>query len=262
MSIIGQAITLGGGGSGGSELTVVGGTTRPAKPTNNMVWVNTSHEITYVVFAAEYTPETIPNGLLWISIGASGTIDANAYVGDDVIEIYPINAKHRIDEAWVDVATQTFQNGLWRNWWTGQLYEDGNEYLDITGGWKFSHDGTKSDSYIRLGSETANSNENKYVRTENWISLESFNTVEVHFLKGRMQFSSSKLNIEAIDASGNVAATVTVKSGAINPIPDTTGVLDVSNLSGKYYIQVVIYWDSSSNAANIEYVDFDKVVCA
>jgi hypothetical protein len=43
-----------GGGSGGTELNfdIVGGTTEPTNPTENMIWVNTNVEIADYIFSA------------------------------------------------------------------------------------------------------------------------------------------------------------------------------------------------------------------
>ncbi len=51
----GEVFILGAGGSGGaggSELAIVGGTTRPAKPSQNMIWVNTDVDITSLVLSS------------------------------------------------------------------------------------------------------------------------------------------------------------------------------------------------------------------
>lgn len=82
-----------GGGSGGdSELVIVGGTTRPAKPTQNMIWVDTDKEITDVVLCAEHTRENLLvstavketiNGVDFV-VYSDGTILVNGTATDSV----------------------------------------------------------------------------------------------------------------------------------------------------------------------------------
>lgn len=247
------------GGSGGLNFSVVGSEAQPSGPKENMIWAITSEPVTAWIFAAEAPTDPV-KGMLWIQTGTTSAVAFNA-VKKNGIELYPISAKQYMGSSWVDVTCKTYQDGKWEDWWNGELYDTGNEFESITGGWAFSHDGQNTGSYMRLGSTTANSNENKYTQTRNAVSLAGRNSISVHFIAGRLQFSGSKLNIEAIDASGNVAASHTVLSGAQASISSMTGQLDVSGLNGTYYVRVAIYWDSSSNAANIEYCDFDEVLC-
>ena len=123
-----------GGSSGGMELTVVGGSTRPAKPTQNMIWVNTDKEITNYVFSAT-EPEPPVEGMAWITIGDSGNIKAVSPVGGDWITVYPLSAKQYIGGAWVDKTAKSYQGGAWVDWVT-YLYNSGDECIEITGGWK------------------------------------------------------------------------------------------------------------------------------
>ena len=65
----------GGGGSGGLNFTVVGGTTAPSNTKENMIWVNTSTKITSYIFSA--TQPTGSAGMVWIPTGTSSTVEFN-----------------------------------------------------------------------------------------------------------------------------------------------------------------------------------------
>ena len=113
--MIGRTNAGGGGGVGGSELVIVGGTTRPAKATHNMIWINTAHEITdYVLSATE--PANPVNGMAWVVIGDNGNITVHSPIGGDWITVYPLSAKQYINGAWVDVQAKSYQNGEWVDW--------------------------------------------------------------------------------------------------------------------------------------------------
>lgn len=103
------------GGGSGAGLIIVGGTTRPAKPTQNMIWVNTDVEITsYVLSATE--PENPVEGMVWITIGNSGGVKIVSPVSDEWITVYPLSAKQYVGGAWVDVEAKSYQGGEWVDW--------------------------------------------------------------------------------------------------------------------------------------------------
>ena len=105
----GGAITS---GSGGAELTIVGGTTRPTKATQNMIWINTDVEITSCVLSAT-EPEDFAEGMVWIAIGDSGAIKIPSPVGDDWITVYPISTKQFINGDWIFKEAESYQGGEW-----------------------------------------------------------------------------------------------------------------------------------------------------
>lgn len=139
----------GGGGVGGAELKVVGGTTRPAKPTQNMIWVNTEHEITSYVFSA-IQPDAPVAGMVWITIGDSGNIKIPSPVGKDWITVYPLSAKQYISGAWVNKEVKSYQNGEWVAWWNGELFDNGNQFEAVTGGWTVAD---SADGAVEIGNE-------------------------------------------------------------------------------------------------------------
>lgn len=103
----------GGGGSGGLNFQVIGGTTAPSNPKENMIWVNTSTKITSYIFSA--TQPTGSAGMVWISTGTSSTVEFNA-LKKNGIQVYPISAKQYIGGAWVDVEAKIYQGGSWVDW--------------------------------------------------------------------------------------------------------------------------------------------------
>lgn len=146
----------------GAELNfeVVGGTSAPASPKENTIWVNTNTAITDWVFSA--TQPSAKSGRVWISTGTSSPIEFNA-LKKNGIQVYPISAKQYVSSAWVDVTAKSYQNGEWAEWVT-YLYRSGDQCVSITGGWgtdgysygshgiKAGTLGTSSMSLSRIGS--------------------------------------------------------------------------------------------------------------
>jgi hypothetical protein len=123
-----------GGGGGGLNFRVIGGTTAPSNPKENDIWVNTDEKITSYTISAT-APETPIPGMVWITPGASG--DAFVVVTKkNPINVYPISAKQYVSSKWEDVVAKNYQDGEWVDWWSGELYEPGNMYEKYTGGWQ------------------------------------------------------------------------------------------------------------------------------
>lgn len=123
-----------GGGSSGTELNfeIVGGTTEPTNPTENMIWVNTNVEITDYIFSVTQ-PDAV-DGRIWIYTGTLSIVEFNA-LKDSGIQVYPISAKQYVSGAWVDITAKSYQNDEWVDWWDGTLLDGANTYDSFTGGW-------------------------------------------------------------------------------------------------------------------------------
>lgn len=127
----------GGGGSGGLNFQVIGGTTAPSNPKENMIWVNTSTKITSYIFSA--TQPTAASGMVWISTGTSSPIEFNA-LKKNGIQVYPTVAKQYVNSVWVDVSAYIYRNAEWvqfsyENYY---LFKNGELYESRTGGWSRS----------------------------------------------------------------------------------------------------------------------------
>ena len=132
----GDTVNFNAGGAGaGLNFTVVGGTTVPASPSENMIWVNTDVPITGWIFSAAQ-PETAAEGEVWIATGTSSPSSFNALKKNGIV-VYPISAKQYIGGAWASKTALSYQAGAWEEWLTELvLYDSGDECIDITGGWE------------------------------------------------------------------------------------------------------------------------------
>lgn len=122
------------GNGGGSDLNfnVVGGTSQPANPKENTIWVNTGTTISGWVFSST-TPVSPAEGMVWISTGASSTVEFNA-LKKNGIQVYPTSAMQYVSGAWVSKTTLVYTSGEWNELAT-YLYSMGDECTALTGGW-------------------------------------------------------------------------------------------------------------------------------
>lgn len=240
-------ITRRGGGGAGLNFEVVGGTTQPTNPKENTIWVNTDTDITDWVFSSEQPTSSVA-GMVWLSIGQTSTTSFNA-LKKNTLMVYPLFAQQYIGGVWEDVGVQVFQNGSWETLWDGGLFDNGNQYESITGGWyQYLQDGFGGS--VNIGdviSMSVPSGITAAAATRNKISLNGYKSLEIH--------------ITSISEAGNIIVSETNKGYIVTDYiarKDFTSTgwhsLDVSSLDGEYYIYFTIGNDKRITADQIRLV--------
>lgn len=140
----------------GGELNfkVVGGTTEPKNPKENMIWVNTNVEITEYAFNVEEPVDPIA-GMVWIVTGQKSPTNFNV-LKDSNINITIQYVKQYDGTAWINKSAAIYQENTWKDCWDLNVFKNGNQYEYITGGWNntgytlsnFNHSNT---SQITIG---------------------------------------------------------------------------------------------------------------
>lgn len=103
-----DAITAG----GGLNFTVVGGTTKPANPRENTIWVDTGTEIGKWTIAAK-EPESATHGEVWIKMTSIGTI-IEALTENSLL--FAIEKAYQYkDGEWIEVDIQIYRGGEWES---------------------------------------------------------------------------------------------------------------------------------------------------
>lgn len=215
----------GGGGGGGLNFKIVGGTAAPNSPKENMIWINTNENITGYIFSAT-EPEEYAEGMVWISIGTSSPAGFNALKKNSIM-VYPMSAKQYISGAWVDVTAKSYLNGKWVDWWNGELYEAGNLFVDVTGGW--TSDESSNAPVITYNATTmeisaAQSGYNKKVRTVKKIDMSQWTKL---VFDGTHPDASSYNTMGLLDDKKTEVANVVLRD---------SHELDVSAFNGMYYV--------------------------
>lgn len=227
-------------GGGGTPLNfkVVGGTTAPTSPKENTIWVNTSVTIPSWAFSAT-EPKSPTEGMVWISTGTSSTAAFNALKKND-IQLYPLNAKQYVGGEWSDVQAKTYQDGEWVDWFDGQIYDSGTVYTEA--GIHVLPDTSAVayyNSYIYTGTTAKKVSEafavfgpvdltdfDAIVMVAKFTDDNANGTSHNHVLyvaKGRDASYTDAVAIEKVNKTSGITS-------------QTTVTLDVSGLTGLYYV--------------------------
>lgn len=179
-------------------------------------------------------------GQVWIKTDPNSTILMDAVKGKNNIAV-PLGSayEYATHDGWVSMASQIYQNGEWKPLevaeapWDGYYFKDGEQYTDITGGW--STDGWNNSGTATIGSTIAVSSpgasQSAVVSTKNTVDLTDAKTLYFDSPNGANGYSSGYLCVtseKSVATEADIKASVAIKAGR--------GSLDVSSLSGKYYI--------------------------
>lgn len=180
-----------------------------------------------------------------IYIGTYGNIEFNA-ISENGIQIYPISAQQYVSGIWVNKSAKIWQNNHWFDWWDGStIYEIGNEYTFITGGWgKVAPNSVISGTFEITNegmkvSASSSSGRHCYRTHNNEIDLTNYRTIECtaygHYDRSCLVLSK---------ADGTQGANVQITSGS-----PTTYTLDISSVTGKWYIGFGVWFQENATYA-------------
>ena len=127
------------GGGGGINFKIVGGTTQPTGK-ENLIWVNTSTPITNWAVSPNQ-PENPTEGMVWIEDGDANGINI---LKKNAVEIFPSRCMQYADGEWKAQESYLYRNGGWVQFsstYNGELFWNGNQYNEITGGWRTATSG-------------------------------------------------------------------------------------------------------------------------
>lgn len=119
----------GGSGGGGLNLKVVGGTTQPANPRGNTIWVSTTTAITGYVLSPTQ-PETGTEGLVWLKTADTG-VEINVGRKNAVL-LHLAMSKVYSGGGWVTVEGYAYKSNTWVQFGFLALYKDGIFSTDHT----------------------------------------------------------------------------------------------------------------------------------
>lgn len=130
-------------------------------------------------------------------------------------------------------------------YWNGELYDAGNQYTDITGGWiRHGTGGTVTFNDDNIYLETLDAYSEGAVDTTNAIDLTGFATLKVT-AQGSSKIGKVIVYTKNVAGKETIAASASLKTGA----DETVTSLDVSGLSGAYYVRI-----QSSGTASSYYI--------
>lgn len=241
---------VGGGGGASLNFDVKAYATEAellaANPKENTIGIISTTEITSWVIDANQ-PEELTEGMVWISVGTSSTIEFNA-LKKNGIQVYPIYAKQYVDGAWVNKTAKSYQGGEWQHWFH-YIYNAGDECNDITGGWTSSgytwNNGstsitikapTKNADNILFAGTAGGSGNLPGIGTANAIDLTNVSILEVDVNVIATSSNGSSTFYLAVMSTKNFSSGLVASVDGGNGTGEKTLQLDVSKLSGSYYI--------------------------
>lgn len=226
-----------GGGTGGFNFKIVGGTTQPSSASENTIWVNTDVKITGWCFSAT-EPESPKEGQIWISVGTFSTVEFNA-LKKNGIQVYPISVKQYVSDIWMNKTAKTYQTGVWKDWCVS-LIQDGAEMVDFElctgiGTNSIVIEKTQEAGNIVYALSSSNSGYGAYGMYYKDVDLTNIKTIEI---KASVSFTvangTCKLAVLSklpSDTSSTSFDGVTVASVGVTSEDLTKVSLDVSSLS-------------------------------
>lgn len=200
---------------GGQPLNFkVVGNPQPASPSVNTIWVNTDVQITGWHFASEQ-PENLEEGNIWFPTSLRSPVSFSATKKNPVM-VYPQFAKQYVNGLLVDKTAKTYNGVEWVDWWDGTLYDFGNEYKSVTGGWTAETIGSSSSAIIGTNSLTVSaiySGQYATITTANVIDLTMFKTLNVNVTyRSSGDSDGTRCQIRVLDYKKNVISTTNVAS--------------------------------------------------
>lgn len=202
-------------GGGDLNFEVIGGTVRPSSPSKNTIWVNTPNEITGWIFSSECPDEFVEsaNGAVWIALSDDGNVEFNAVADDgNLIHLKTSSVYQKTNGSWEGVVAEIYQNEVWNLWWNGVLYDAGNEYEAVTGGWVAENFATadvvgtltKYESYMSVLNVTY---ANTGAVTSKAVNLKGYSTLNVSY-KAASGSIDTVVRVSTNFPSGTTAASV------------------------------------------------------
>lgn len=248
MPIIGNPIILSGGGGDNLNLSVIGGTTKPSVPSENMIWLNTSNTITNWCIS-NTAPDSPEEGDVYITnMGLTSNV-VNISDSNTVL-LYVGNAWQYISGAWVKLEGEIYFNNSWHNLdmyvYNGLIGSASGNFNPNIGGYPWFHQKTweEYDDHFRWGNAGAAGA--WYCSTGQSINMTDISKVVFEFTSTSSSSGTYKFGVfleQSVSSAGNPAVGQSYTSAVSQK---QTLELDVSELTGNYYIGMHYTKSSSS----------------
>ena len=193
-------------------------------------------------YIRSYGSYGMTEGMVWIATGTTGTIEFNALKKND-ITIQILSASQYVSGAWVSKTAKIYQNSAWVGFEL-YLYNAGNTFADITGGWVGYAKGQTSSSG-NATKPTAKYNTDNVVITCSddsgwasgmWCAKNKIALTERSKLVFDGLLNAKIAYLTVWSAIGEYTKDNLVAETQITKTSRSTVELDVSSLSGSYYI--------------------------
>ena len=255
------------GVAGGANLNfqVLGGTFAPSNPKENTIWVNTAATITGWTFCAS-EPENPAAGMVWIYTGTAAPTAFNALRKNGIL-VCPVSAKQYAGGAWAEKDAKIYKNGAWVDW-AKWLYNHGvwGNGTALTKGYTYgSPTLTYGSSSIKINCGT--NNDTQYLYFPRMENLEGRSKLVFKFRSNAAYTTAysedwgAGVRIGVSPSTDHNALAAQAKQYNLSANTDYTLELDISNLSGYYYIHLMFARGDSKTSGSVD-VDILEVYAA
>ncbi len=161
---------------------------------------------------------------------------------------------------WTSV--NVFKSGESYSCCIGYLYYQGNENPSITGGWEINNvtNLIKGDNSITLGKTTGSNNQKTSyaVTTNQKIDLSNYNTIFLHVVKQKnSHLTNTTTTLSTISDVPIMTSLIDESNEANKEYLDMKYQLDISNIDGKYQLQVATA--NKTTTSYYFYIEFDQI---
>lgn len=235
-------------GGGGLNLKVVGGTTQPANPQENTIWVNTTTGITGYVLSPT-RPENGTDGLVWLKTADTG-VEINVGRKNAVL-LHLASGMLHSGGKWLNINAFVYANNVWTQFAQEGLMifnREEEEYDAIIAKLKNS---SEEGQYLKK------SDVNPYIRFSLWygskiergyyciapVDVTNFSVLEVVGYSNTDKMTAFGLSTAAgtkLDAAKQTFTT-----------DESVNKVDISNLTGEFYIGFSLKRVNDSTSAEI-----------
>ena len=252
-------------GGAGLNYKIVGGTTTPMSPTENMIWVNTGDPISSHVFSSMDTPSGY-DGRVWIKTGVRSGVQMNLLKPRSIspgipkadITICPLSASQYIGGTWVNRVAKVYQGGVWKNTYVYAYDNSPVPGFTVQTGTSGTGNVTVTANPMRAYSNNSNGGSGwVYVS----VDLSGFTTLVMvgNFIAGL--YSGNAIGVFQSFSAGSSLSPIVGRAGATSSIvpsvTNATFTFDVSALKGTYLIGGKVY--SGSSVSSVSETQFHQI---
>lgn len=266
-------------GGGGSDLNfkviaVASESALPSTAAENTIAVITTAPITSYVFSST-APASPAEGMVWFATGTASTVGFNA-IKKNGLWVYPTGCQQYVSGAWVAKTAKTYQNGAWADWMALNLYTEGDQHTDITGGFSSSvSSGTGPEAFVATDTwieVAASYQQTACVHPAKKIDVTQYSRLTAELSVRRSWDDATALNFGRIGLTKTAFAettnisnwtptatawtastvlTATTNRTATEPVFKAFA-LDISSVTGEYYINIGFNTGTNVNLCGIK----------
>lgn len=228
-------------------ISIVGGAEQPAAPAEGTIWISTAADIG--ACAVGYDKPAAPAaGDVWIEEGIESHRPLAVMEGECFL-IYPVRAWQYVDSAWAEKTAMTYKDGGWWDW-RKYLYDRGELYTRLCGGWKCA--GRRRVSGANVPPTSMEISGGCLVGTAQVLNSTKGTGMFIRTLSSVNLTDYSLIKAKVSDVTGTARLGVMQPTEQYLTLAASTAIdgtkqeysLDVSALSGTYYVGVAVETES------------------